>query len=326
MNRIVPPKIVNIELTTFCALRCPQCYKLFQNTKDVELELENVKQYIEELKAIGTKKILLSGGEPLSYEGLVELVRYIRKNGMEVYLSTGGIGMDEKYAEKLKEADISAVYISLNGSTEEINSLSRDGYSFAIDTGNICKKTNIPLRINWVARGDNCEDFKNIINLAESLCVEQIDILMNKHDASNDLHSAITKTQLYSLAEFIKNYKGNVNIGIESCYFELKNAVGIKQASRLLRGCSAGKYSMTINAYGRVSPCTHADYSIFEDLSKYDSLKDYWENSPIVNEFRSINKPWEVCVDCERRMYCEPCKIRKEMYCNTYILEEGAGE
>ena len=87
MNRIVPPKIVNIELTTFCPLRCPQCYKLLQNTRDVELEPETVKGYIDELKKIGTKKILLSGGEPLSYDGLVELIRFIREREMEVYLT-----------------------------------------------------------------------------------------------------------------------------------------------------------------------------------------------------------------------------------------------
>lgn len=326
MNRIVPPKIVNIELTTFCPLRCPQCYKLFQNVKDVELNPETVKHYIEELNTIGTKKILLSGGEPLSYDGLTGLIRFIRYKNMEVYISTGGVGLDDGYAKRLKEADVSAVYISLNGSNEEINRLSRDGYKAAVEAGNICRENDIALRINWVARGDNCADFKNIISLAESLGVEQIDILMNKHDASNDLCSAVTKEQLVSLADFIRNYKGNVNIGIESCYFELKNATGIKQTSRLLRGCSAGKYSMTINAYGRVSPCTHADYSIFEELSKYDSLKDYWENSDIVNDFRTTQGKWESCNNCERREYCEPCKIRKELNCNTYIEEERTGE
>ena len=320
MNRIVPPKIVNIELTTFCPLRCPQCYKLLQNTRDVELEPETVKGYIDELKKIGTKKILLSGGEPLSYDGLVELIRFIREREMEVYLSTGGIGLNDDYADKLKESDITAVYVSLNGSTEQINSLSRDGYKAAVDAMNICERKNIPLRINWVARGDNCSDFGNIVALAEEKNIEQIDILMNKNASNNDICSAVSKDQLYELAGYIRDYNGKVNIGVESCYFELKNLIGIKQTSRLLKGCSAGKYSMTINAYGYVSPCTHADGLYFEKTAEYDSLKDYWEKSIIVNKFRTMGNVWEKCSDCERRIYCEPCKIRKEMECSTYLM------
>ncbi len=63
-NKLVP-FVVNMELTSRCLLKCKQCYKLYQNTVENEIEIKTAKKYIEEIAKIGKRLVLFSGGDKL---------------------------------------------------------------------------------------------------------------------------------------------------------------------------------------------------------------------------------------------------------------------
>jgi cyclic pyranopterin phosphate synthase len=69
---------------------------------------------------LGLETIRLTGGEPLLYHGLVELVRGIRATGIpEIKLTTNGFLL-ERLARPLKEAGIGSVNISLDAVDEAV--------------------------------------------------------------------------------------------------------------------------------------------------------------------------------------------------------------
>lgn len=74
----------------------------------------------------------LSGGETLVYPHLDRLLKLINELGLSSAIAISGWGFDEKRLKELKDAGVKEIYVSLNGSVEEVNSLSRDGYSQAI--------------------------------------------------------------------------------------------------------------------------------------------------------------------------------------------------
>lgn len=72
------------------------------------------------------------------------------------------------------------ITFSLNGSIQEINDKSRDGYDYAVNAFQIFKGLSIPCGINWVGRKDNVGDFENLIKFAEENGVKWINVISNK--------------------------------------------------------------------------------------------------------------------------------------------------
>ena len=83
---------INLELTTKCPLRCPQCYCTLEGGKD--LSRETALRVIREAAELGAKHAELSGGETLCYPWLLDLVAEARKNGIVPNIAISGWHFD----------------------------------------------------------------------------------------------------------------------------------------------------------------------------------------------------------------------------------------
>lgn len=78
------------------------------------MNLEICKTYVDELKKIGVKNIVLIGGEPTIYPYFLELIDYININKMNVILATNGDKFsDYSFAKKAVDKGLNNVNISL---------------------------------------------------------------------------------------------------------------------------------------------------------------------------------------------------------------------
>ncbi len=306
MHRIVYPKIANIEVTTVCPYSCPQCYKI-KNSSIFNMSIDTFKDISEQLIKLGCQRILISGGEALIYSDIIEAVRFLKEHDVEMMVSTGGVS-NKGILLKLKEAGLTSLYVSLNGSNKLINSLSRDGYDNAVQTIKYVNEIGIQCKINWVARNDNVDDFKSLLLYAEENKVYEIDVLRYKPASEKYEDISLKREKLLELAEIIKEYNGKTRICVENCFFELKSLLNIGKKSKLLKGCSAGKFSVSFFANGLVSPCAHGGDMYSELLSDYDNFEKYWNTSAIVKLFRSGNHQ-ELCEGCKYCEACEPCRL-----------------
>lgn len=313
------PQIVNIELTTICPWKCPQCYKKIKGIEEKNFGWSRLQELLVEAKTVGVRKILFSGGEPLFYPWIKEAIKLVKKLEMELYISTGGVEIQDELYDIMTQLD--ALYISLNGSTEEVNQKSRDGFKAAKRMLFEAKKRGIKTRINWVARRDNVEDFPQLCKFAEDVGVEAIDILKNKPDARGEINGQLQYKDIEFLANFImRNTLEKIKINIESCFFELRNLCGIKIKNSILKGCSAGKYSMAINVWGYMMPCTHADGRI--SVCSEANLIEFWNKENILKDVRDSDPKYKECEQCQYYEWCSPCPINWEK--EGCILNEGA--
>lgn len=113
---------VLFELTARCNLRCPVCFaSAGEGKKDEPTLAEIAELYDMLLKRGGPFNIQLSGGEPTLREDLPEIVALGRARGFSFFqLNTNGlrIAREPGYAEKLRKAGISCVFLQFDGLRE----------------------------------------------------------------------------------------------------------------------------------------------------------------------------------------------------------------
>jgi len=76
---------------------------------------------ILEAKPLGLGFIKLTGGEPLLYKGLKELLRFVQNEGLSTSIETNGTLVQEATAELFKSTGVSQVSVSLDAAEERIH-------------------------------------------------------------------------------------------------------------------------------------------------------------------------------------------------------------
>ena len=110
------PKSVALELTYRCNHRCLFCSCPWEAPASDPARLEpgeelTIAQWIDALQVLknqGVKQLSISGGEPLLKEGLLNLLRHIRKDGYfnrggKIVLISNGLAMNEDFLAAFKE-------------------------------------------------------------------------------------------------------------------------------------------------------------------------------------------------------------------------------
>lgn len=121
----MPPEAITLFLTHRCNLRCRMCGQWGDHgvTKKAETESLRKESRLDELKifiddvAKFKPNITLFGGEPLLFDGVAELIEYIKKKGMHVIIITNGF-LVEELAPKLVAAGLDELNVSLDGTKE----------------------------------------------------------------------------------------------------------------------------------------------------------------------------------------------------------------
>lgn len=107
-----------LELTNRCNLSCPVCFASAGEKAPKDLTIKEISEQYDYLMSHGGPfNIQLSGGEPTVRDDLPEIIRLGREKGFDFFqLNTNGIRLADEsgYAEKLKEAGLSAVFLQFD--------------------------------------------------------------------------------------------------------------------------------------------------------------------------------------------------------------------
>lgn len=303
------PQIIQIEITKACPFSCKQCYKPTIENRHMDYE-----KLIEFLKQIHGKcpEISLNGGEPLIYPHIFELLQTIKTIGFNTYLYSSGYGVNKEFCSLLDDNRNLHFYVSVNGSTSEINGLSRQGFEYAIEAIEVMTEQNVDFSIVWVARHDNIEDFINIIDMAFNYNIPYISVISNRLTKNKVLDSPLTKEDLTYLVTIIRTKsQRKPYILIDNCFSDL-----IVELGDFMRGlpmkCVAGISRCTVNYDFSFQPCTHLGYT-----EKFENIDDYWSNSVALRKLRTHDfKDSGLCHVCVNNKRCNPCRASA---LDTYI-------
>jgi MoaA/NifB/PqqE/SkfB family radical SAM enzyme len=238
-NIAFKPKTASLNITDNCNLRCIMC-KQWREIKIGELNTEEWKDIIEQLKNIGIEKINFSGGEPLLRHDVFELIKYASEGGIICGLTTNGYLLNKQTALLLINSGIKIFTISIDGvgdSYEQIRGikgafkkienaarllssfrqdkgisvnvsfvLMKPTLNYLLDVLDFCKILNLPLVICLIDRTPYLFDLESQKNLwiekEDYLQLERLQKLLLKEKIFN---SKIIYSS-FSDISFFKNY------------------------------------------------------------------------------------------------------------------------
>ena len=206
---------LRVSITDRCNYRCIYC----QSEKEFEfiphqeiLRFEEIVEIVQEAVNLGITKVRITGGEPLVREGIVNFIKQLRKIDRleDISLTTNAFFLSE-YAEKLKEAGLNRVNISLDSLQEEkYKKITRGGSLGKALKGisSALKAGLLPIKINTVLiRGINDDEVEDFVRLAleRPLNIRFIEFMPSGEEVINEFESKFISVQEIK-EELIKKY------------------------------------------------------------------------------------------------------------------------
>jgi MoaA/NifB/PqqE/SkfB family radical SAM enzyme len=119
------PNYVSFTLTNSCNLRCRMCGQwseegyIYNKIKDSgsQMKLDDWKKLVDEIAPHDINFLLIRGGEPFLFPGIIELLEYIHSKGIFMAIDSNGTMM-EKYAEDLVRIGNMHITFSVDGPEE----------------------------------------------------------------------------------------------------------------------------------------------------------------------------------------------------------------
>lgn len=157
------PLTTYIHLTNRCNMHCVYC-RIHQLPQVDIWTTQALKTTISEMNSCGTRRIHLTGGEPMLREDLGEIVAHAKKLGLFVGLSTNGYRVVERINE-LKGIDV--VFLSYDG-PDQVQSRLRGGQKVSdVETALLAfKAAGIRVWTTTVLTRWNADFLEDIVNFA----------------------------------------------------------------------------------------------------------------------------------------------------------------
>lgn len=168
------PLLVIWETTRSCSLACDHCRADADMTRHPgELSTLEGMDLIDQVKAMGTPILVLSGGDPLNRRDLEELIRYGKSAGLRMgTIPAATPNLTRERLASLKEAGVDQVAFSLDGATAASHdSFRRTPGAFAtvLRAARQARELRIPIQINSCFGAWNWHEFDALSELVSTL-------------------------------------------------------------------------------------------------------------------------------------------------------------
>ncbi|MGD1042121.1 MAG: radical SAM protein [Sedimentisphaerales bacterium] len=169
--------VVVYNCTARCNLRCLHCYAASDSARrDVELSTAQAKKLLADLVEANAPVVLFSGGEPLLRPDLFELLAEAKRIGLRTVISTNGTLIDGDTAQKIAEANVSYVGISIDGPEEFHNRFRQTSGCFkATMTGfENCRKANLRMGLRFTITNTNKEQVPAVFDICKDNGIRRV--------------------------------------------------------------------------------------------------------------------------------------------------------
>ncbi|MFZ0138990.1 MAG: radical SAM protein [Candidatus Sulfotelmatobacter sp.] len=167
------PRLIFWELTKGCNLRCIHCRaSATELSSPNDLTTETARDIIDQIAAVSTPILVLSGGEPLFRKDIFELARYGTDKGLRVALATNGTLVTKQVAQKIVDSGVRRVAISLDGADALTHDTFRGipgAFDAAITGFRNLKDLGMSVQINTTIARHNAHQLPQVLELAKSL-------------------------------------------------------------------------------------------------------------------------------------------------------------
>ena len=121
-------KLLSIEVTTHCNIQCLHCFVNGRNDQKLSLSLDVVRDIIKEGYDLEYRRLHITGGEPLLWSELFEVLDLAFYLGFKsILINTNGILLSKNICAKLANYNSAMITVSLDGPEELHNKIRGEG-------------------------------------------------------------------------------------------------------------------------------------------------------------------------------------------------------
>ena len=273
-----PPRylpVILLFVTDRCNLRCRMCGVCEQSAAPEaggELTTDRYREIIEAATMrLGTSIVSISGGEPLLRKDIYEIIRIAADAGLSVHICTNGLLLNTERAEKLRDAGVAAVSISVDSpeATQHEHLRGAGTFQTTLDAIRLLRETapEVQIGINYLITRLNYRNMTDMIALAEDLGVQQVKFapihtnLLHRHKAKESFGELyFAPEELDALQQEVERLKRRTRASrlstTSDAFFD--GIVPFYRSPKPFR-CYAGYGVCAIGPAGQVAPCCDMD-------------------------------------------------------------------
>lgn len=264
-----------------CNMHCAHCSNLSLTPKERTLTLSDLHDFAVQADRLGLAQFTISGGEPLTFDNLDDIILALDPQKFHIGMSTNGLLLSFERAKHLKELGLDKVKISLDSINEDVYNQTRrqkGTYEKAIQALFNAQKAGLQTNIQTVISHQNCitEDTERLAKFA------------NENGFSLDI----------MIAKAVGRWEGKEEVLItkedNDYLMNLRNKYPMVHKDTFPtygenRGCCAVTNNLHLTKYGDILPCGFIHISIgniFEEsleeiLNRGLNIKWFGEYRPL---------------------------------------------
>ncbi|AHH94204.1 pyrroloquinoline quinone biosynthesis protein PqqE [Kutzneria albida] len=297
-----PPLGLLAELTHRCPLHCPYCANpLDLVRRENELDTPTWRHILDQARDLGVLQVHLSGGEPLARPDLPEILGHAHHLGCYTNLVTSGLGLTPHRLADLIDRGLDHVQLSIQDADPA--TATRIAGTKAVEhkrrAADLITTAGLPLTINVVLHRANLDHLPAIIDLAEQLGADRLELANTQYYGwalRNRAALLPTPAQLAAAAPVVAAAQARSRMDIVYVLADYHQAT----PKPCMHGWAARQLTVTPN--GDVLPCPAA--TALTDLpvenATHTPLAQIWYQSRSFTAYRGTDWMRDPCRSCPR--------------------------
>lgn len=293
------PYRMDLAITYRCNNDCAHCYNARERNFP-ELSTEQWFKILDQLWELGVPHIVFTGGEATLRNDLPELIQHAEANGQITGLNTNARRLsDEKYVQKLVDAGLDHVQITVESCNEQIHDemmRAKGAFKQTIEGLRNALDSKLYVMTNTTMLRTNIHTIPSTLDFLADMGVPTIGLnalIYSGHGLT--VGTGLHENELQPILDIATrktNERGQRLIWYtptQYCEFDpTANNLGVK-------GCTAALYSMCIESNGNVLPCQSYYHPLGNILT--DSWDSIWNHKLSVQLRERQNLPAK-CGSC----------------------------
>lgn len=305
-----PLRVVFIETTKQCNLRCKHCYvpDCDNFSGKSQITSRDINCLISQIDDLGVMELQLTGGEFFILPNALEILKEVQGNLIPCSIFTNGTLMTDKVFRYISENNYGLIfYVSLDG-YQEVHDVFRGScgsYQKAVESIKRLLQIGCDVRINTAIGRHNINQMGQFIDFVKNEFGILHRLVTVEPIGRADFGMTITPEEFANLLKDSNNT------------FEFLDSHD-SISDWATPACGIGSSMLFIDAYGNVSFCPTLTQKENPDFLagniKNSSIKDIWENSLVFKKSRGIQ-----CRKVDQCKFKELCKggCRSRAYLST---------
>lgn len=314
------PLVLIWEVTQACALSCKHCRADAQPTRHPgELTTAEGRALLDDAREFGENQlVVLSGGDPLVRDDLVDLVEYGQSLGLRMTLTPSGTAsLTRDRLAALQDAGLRRLALSVDGGDAASHDRFRGesgSFEATVEAAETARELGIPTQVNTTVCAETVDQLPAIRDLVADLGAVLWSVFFLVPVGRGRVLTPLSPTRAESVLSWLYDVSQSASFGVKTTEAPHYRRVALQEASETdsgfdrRLGVRAGKGFAFVSHTGETYPSGFLPESAGNVRNQ--SVVESYRHSDLFKRLRDDDALRGDCGDCEYRGVCGGSRSR----------------